>query len=380
MNTNYLDNEERLVLMLAKKNLSKEERGILIQLMESHLDWERIMGSLSLHRIKGIAWSNLKKIFGRDFNIKLTYPNFFKELDYAYRYQMLKAKENMKLTLEVCNEFEKNNVKHVVLKGFVSSSVIYNDFGMREFGDNDILIHSSQLEQALTILKDKGYTQGNYNVINDEITEASRREKIVRTMVSHEVIPLVHKGNPILPHHEVDLQFSIDLMTGNKTDMEVQQLLNRRVEMKLGEGSFYTLDLYDFLIFLCIHFYKEAISLMEVLHYGDLNLYKLCDIYYLIEDFSNINWKEFLFRIQQLNVEKEVYYSLHYVINIFDLMIPVNIIKAISPKNLDYINEVYYYNNENVAHVWGDPIIKRIFNIDRVKQIKVNEEFLGDRG
>lgn len=107
-----------------------------------------------------------------------------------------------------------------------------------------------------------------------------RREIVVRPMISHEVIPLRKKieNNLFVRTHEIDLQFSIDLVTSNRTDELVEEILGRIIEIPLEQGSCYSLSWEDHFLFLCNHFYKEATTDYDVKLYNDLSLYKLCDI------------------------------------------------------------------------------------------------------
>ena len=52
--------EYELIILLTKQDLNEGEINRLKELLGSHLEWDRIIGLLYIHRVLGIAWLNLK--------------------------------------------------------------------------------------------------------------------------------------------------------------------------------------------------------------------------------------------------------------------------------------------------------------------------------
>ena len=55
--------EKRLVILLSKPNLNEFEIKELVNLLNSYLNWDKVIGMLEMHRVSGIAWHNLKQYF-----------------------------------------------------------------------------------------------------------------------------------------------------------------------------------------------------------------------------------------------------------------------------------------------------------------------------
>ncbi|MEI3916267.1 MULTISPECIES: nucleotidyltransferase family protein [Bacillus] len=362
--------EYELIILLTKQDLNESEINRLKELLGSHLEWDRIIGLLYIHRVLGIAWLNLKKYYSQDEKNRCAMPRLFKLLNESYNAQKEKFSEQLEYTYQVCKALEDKNIRYVVLKGVSLSGIIYKDGGLRDFNDNDILIHPNDLDRAKEEILSLGYVQGNVKH-HIKIVKPTRRELLIRRMNSHEVIPLVKdisKDSMLAAHHVIDLHFSVNLMTKNHNEDIVEKFLNHRIKEKIQGKMIYSLDYNDMFIFLCEHFYKEAKSVRDLNMYKDLLLYKICDIYHILLNKNLINWNTIVSTIEEYEMEKQVEFALTYVKRIFKCDISPLLNKNSYNEDFDI---VYQYDSEEVAykHNANQELVDRVFDISRPRMI-----------
>ncbi|SDT35719.1 Uncharacterised nucleotidyltransferase [Paenibacillaceae bacterium GAS479] len=367
--------EHNLVLLLSKPQWEADDVREVFKLLESYLDWSLVLGLLQFHRIAGVAWKNISSEILNENELKCSSYKFILLVKKLYEVQKIKAEGQLKKTIKVCQALEAENIQYAVLKGIVLSNCIYKDLGARDFNDNDILIHPCHIKQAINVLLRFGYIQGEYDEVKNSILRKDRQELLFHSLVSHEVHPFVIKVNdhPCMNNHIVDLQFSVDLNTGNRTDDLVEKLLinGQRVNLQ-SYGAVSTLSWMDFLIFLCIHYYKEAITLKYVYEYKDQLIYKICDIFHFVKNKDIVlDWECFLQRTIEMNAEKAVYYSFYSLNEVYGEVVPMEKLEVIRSEDLAFLNQVYKYGKEEVVHIWNDSLISRVFNITKMKDIEL---------
>lgn len=364
--------QKRVIILLIKPFLQKNEEKELMELLKCHLDWSAIIGMLIAHRVIGLAFLKLKDLIDKYGFLEYAFSKILPISRDMYNVQAIRMKENLERVIEISAIFKKEGIPYVLLKGVALTLEIYEDFGSRNFNDSDILTHPSNLQAVLKVLKEHGYIQGRLNHSTGEMIELNRRDIITRSLISHEVIPLQKKieNHPFVLTHEIDLQFSVNLMSSKRTDEITESLISRRISIETQQGHFYSLQWEDHFIFLCIHYFKEASTDSEVKLYNDLSLYKLCDItYLLLSSKISLNYDIILDRISIYDAIQAVYFALNNIKEVFGQEIVEPIFSRMKIENTDFLNQVFYYDSNKVAYSWKEPLIDRIFNMDRVGKV-----------
>lgn len=363
-----LTDEERLVLLCSKPALRNAEVEDFRQLMAAHMDWSRVFGMLHTHGVMGTAWQNIERYFLVKGTEKAVYGKFVSSVKQMYHMQKMRGEQQCRFTLDICHELDKRSIQYSLLKGIVLSQVAYGDLGSRDFKDNDMLIHSSQIDEAIAIMKEMGYVQGMINYKTNSVTPLPRREIMIRSMVSHEVIPLIKyiENSPFLEYHALDLQFSLDLMTSRRTDTAVQQMLERSQIIDVAGHPVRTLEWEDLLLFMLIHLTREATSELDVMAYKDILLYKFMDIHRFLDSPQvNVDWDKVLQRAQDLNFQKEVFYALHYTQILYGEAGPEGFLDKLNIEDWEFLDQVYRYNSEDIAIRWQNSFEERLFDTNR---------------
>ncbi|MEK5364678.1 nucleotidyltransferase family protein [Bacillus sp. FSL R5-0654] len=374
MNNKDLRNEYKLIILLTKKDLNLYEKEHLVDLLHKNLEWDKIIGMLEVHRVAGIAWLNLKQYFFNDDSNRCAFPRLYKYLKNAYSIQKCRADEQFKYTSVICQSLTENKIEYVLLKGISLSEYVYEDLGLRDFNDNDILVHPDDTERAKSLILSLGYEQGE-SKHHSKIIKPNRKEILVRKLSSHEIVPLVKNvvdSEQFLTQHIIDLHFSVNLMTKNHNINIIDELFRRKIEFEINNQKIFMLNKESLLIFLAEHFYKEAICYRDVKMHKDLLLYKLADIYYLLAK-KEIDWNWVLEFSKKYNFENQIFFALKYIQKIFDTTSFDRILNNLIVKEDTILNNVYHYDSDSLAFVYdNENLIERMFDIYKVNKELIN--------
>ena len=188
--------------------------------------------------------------------------------------------------------------------------------GCRTSNDIDLLVRPDAVGEVCGRLRKAGFKQGH--VRSGEFVPATRREVLESKLTRGETVPFIKPvGLPQMNWLEVDVNFSLDY----KPDKGalVGEMLAHTPVRRAGSLSVRTLGKDDFLIHLCCHFYKEAASMPWVRMGRDMSLYKLGDIYMLLEDSSPKQISRMFERARQLGLEKECAFAALYAESCFNM-------------------------------------------------------------
>lgn len=356
--------EIEAVLMLSDPCLSREDGDRLCAAMASDIDWYRVLGLLAAHRTAGIAWMNVLE-HAIETRQRMRPGYFLKGLEIMFRGQRHMALEQIMYARYVMDELARHGMRSALLKGGAVALMAYRDPGARQFNDNDILIDRAQIEEVGATLKDMGYVQGSWDYAAGSVRPALRKEVVFLSITSHQTYSYM-KAVPEsswLDAHRLDVHLSIDLMTANRTDDAVHELLNNSITV--GEPPVRTLDPVDMLIFCCIHFYKEAMYIGEVRRLKDLVLYKLADLIGLLGLAAGRLYE----RTRHLGQEEAVYFALHHVDVLYPGRVDRGLLDALRPGSLEYIDQIY--DGDRPVHHWTQGIVDRFFDASRAAELPV---------
>lgn len=353
--------EIELVLLLSLPDPRPDQAEAMLELLNTPLDWNQVLGMLTVHRVVGIAWHNILRYVIQHRQTLLS-AYFLKSLKVTAAGQRLMAQEQMSRTAEMQRALADAGVRSAILKGGAVAAMAYPDPGMRMFHDNDVLVDPDRLRDAVAVLQDLGYVQGSWDYATASVRPAPRRQVLHMAMHSHQTYSYM-KPTPeatVLECHRLDVHFSVDLMTGNRSDAAVSALLDDRIELR-GLTSISPIDM---LIFSCVHFAREAAHRNEVMALKDLVLYKLVDVVALLADRDLDGVPE---RAAHLGFAREVYFALHHTDELFTGRVPAELLDRLRPDDLGYLDEVG--EGEGEVHRWRAPMKQRMFDIHRLREL-----------
>jgi hypothetical protein len=368
MDRKDLSFERQLVLMTSVEvadNMSEK----LKELVSCVVDWADVVFQMITHRTVNMFYYNLKK-----FNL---FDMLEKEIQRLLESQWKVYSERntyyLKELVTILKEFEKHNVVVPILKGNLLASVVYPSLETRIFNDLDLIMKLDDIEPVTKALESVGFVQGHYDEEKDVIIEASRKEKVLQQMTSHELQEFQKlSSNNFARLVQVDVNHDI-LWKGNcPYKVDTRDLISRAIPIEINNANGYMLEYIDNIIQLSCHLYKEATLMIWITDLRDLKIYKFADLYMYIKKFyGQIDWLQLKERVKAYKLEKVVYYNFHYIEMMFGEIIPVDVMTDLRPEDLSYLDEYGIENNEPAK--WEFDFFTRLFDTNRVVSIDQNK-------
>lgn len=368
MKRDELSLERQLVLMTAIE--VEEAQGTrLEEILNSHLNWADIIFQMITHRTAGMFYYNLKKFKLVD---KLE-KEISRLLDANWQVYGERNAYYQKELTNVLKAFNEHKVVVPVLKGNLLATMVYPELETRIFNDLDMIMKLDDVVPVTQALEGIGFVQGHFDEEKQEIIAASRKEKMLQQMVSHELQEFQKiSDNKFAKLVQVDINHDV-LWKGNcPYKVPTEELIERALPIDINGVRGYMLDYIDNIIQLSCHLYKEATLMMWVTDLRDLKIYKFSDLHmYIKKFFDKIDWDLLIERIKGYNLDKVVYYNFHYIEMMFGELIPEKVLNALRPDDLTYLDEYGIENKE--PSIWEYDFFTRLFETDRVLTLAENQ-------
>jgi len=362
--------EVELVLLLSDPLPPEAGLARLEELVVGTHDWNRVLGLLHTHRTAGTAWCNLVRL-GFEVMERIKPAYLLHGLELTHRAQRLYADDQLTRTVALMREFDAAGIDCVMLKGAAVARMAYPDTGMRFFGDNDLLFRRSDIGRVGEILRGAGYRQGRWNATTGEIVPASRREIMLHSVHAHETFPYLRTEPDarIATVHEVDVHFSVDLLSSNNTDESVARILDRRSEVDGVAGApLWTPHAEDMFVFVAVHFEREATHMSEVGSTRDLVLYKLLDLLAMLGSTTlPLDPGSVVRRAAELGLGRELYFGLYYLDVLYPGRVPAELLEAARPEETGYLHQLR--DNSGPVHTWRAALTDRFFDSRRQDEL-----------
>ena len=145
--------EESLLLLSARRHLTREQRAELERLLAGPVDWRFVLAMANRHRILPLLHASLK----REGELDRIPPALLQVLLTAVRESV---GQSLALTVElvrILREFEQSGVPAVPCKGPAAAVAAYGDISYRSFGDLDILVPPECFHLASRAVNALGY-------------------------------------------------------------------------------------------------------------------------------------------------------------------------------------------------------------------------------
>lgn len=317
-----------------------------------------VLGMLFANRMAGIAYHVLEKcgLLGkadREFRNSLRNAALLNEkMNQAY----LECVKALTIELDGCG------VPYALLKGAYLCH--WYPKGCRTSNDIDVLVSPDDVGKISAKLKEAGFRQGD--IRNGVFTPATRRQIIESKMTRGETVPFMKEVKlPFMKYLEVDLNFSLDYK--NSDDKTLKEMLARTEYRAVAATQIRTLDLYDFMLHLCSHLYKEATTIAWIRMKRDMTFYKYCDIYALLHHFTDDQFENLYAYASKNNLETELAYCLRSLKAFFSSEIAFEERIPVSADCLDHVfapaeKKLYRYTVSDPA--------ERFFEKDRIALLR----------
>ena len=144
--------EDRLCLLLARREIPPDLRKLILQLLSAPLRWPVVLERLSNHQIQPLAYRNL---------LDLGFPGVPDAVQGELKRDFLANwRRNEQLARELgllLHLLDTAGIPVIPLKGVTLAQSLYGDVSLRVCADIDILVPADQVAHALELILARGY-------------------------------------------------------------------------------------------------------------------------------------------------------------------------------------------------------------------------------
>ena len=222
-----------------------------------------------------------------------------------------------------------------------------------------------------------GGIQGH--IEGEKIVSATKKEVMFSQLNTYETVPVIKKtGNSYLPFHAFDINFRL----GNDDKGVMSKIMLQDTEIvRNSRFVLRTMLLEKFLIYLCIHLYREAVMVYKIVRGNDLLLYKFMDIhYFIVSNKRKLSWKRLLDETKTLGRQKDVYYTLYFTEELYPGTVEDGVLEAFDMSEKKYLNQYRGRDNSEEVYDWKLKFHERMFDsVSRIEEARKNIEQEGKR-
>jgi hypothetical protein len=144
--------EERLLLLLLRVELDSAAQDAARALIRAGIDWDRLLNLAAAHRVSALAYIRIQACFA-----DVTPTETLAALERVYQAQRW---DNLNMTSQMTKlvgAMDGAGIAALPLKGPAVALSLYDNLYLREYKDLDLLVRSSELERAKTVMAGQGY-------------------------------------------------------------------------------------------------------------------------------------------------------------------------------------------------------------------------------
>jgi len=262
-----LQSEDKLILSSVKINLCPSELEQLNCLIKLIQDWDYLITTIIERGIGPLFYKKLPFLT----NSSLIPETVKNKLQQAYYKTFSRSTILYEHFRRIAEAFYLQDVPVITLKGIYLSEWLYQDIGLRQFSDIDLLVKEKEGEKCLRILSDLGYKPSEISL-----------SKLVLSRFE-----IIHYSAMILNGVSVEIHIKLH-SESEKYNVLVSELWKNAIPTTLNGTNVYTLNTYDLLVHLCLHLDKHFQK-------GHVQFTCFNDITNLLERNSDaINWTKFI--------------------------------------------------------------------------------------
>ncbi len=235
--------EHELLVCIARKSLPQSESERLRSLAQEELDWSYLLESATTHGLLPLLANHVTQQAAN------LVPQTI--LDQLRRGLLNSRKDNLYLLnrlFGVLRLFKTEKLRTLAFKGPVLGGMLYDDVGLRQAGDLDLLIARQDFLRARELLQSAGF------LMEPQLTSAQMASQL-RT---HCEMPFVGEDK----FSVVDLHWGLTPKSF-PFPVNFEDLFARRQKISLGGQEVETFADEDLLLYLCVHGAKHYWSRLE---------------------------------------------------------------------------------------------------------------------
>ncbi len=268
--------------------LSNSIRNEVCKKKYDNVDWNELINLSRKHKIEGLIYSALNKTELLE-NID---EDKVKDLKKEVFFTGVTQISNMSKLEKVFNEFSKENVPVIVLKGLVVREY-YPQPEQRSMSDADIFVKAKDINKSKKILIDLGYTEID--------AEASHHIKYIKS------------GYPM-----IELHWHVMKRDGfsDELDLFEDDIWDRTIEVKVKGAKVLSLGYEDLALHLCMHMAAHLAA-------SGFGVRQIADLVLLVEKKGHlIDWTLFINKAEEFGFKKFIIIMFKICNILFSMDIP----------------------------------------------------------
>lgn len=290
----------QLLLNCLKRGASDGETKSLSRLSPER--WQALLKLAAGQRVRPLLWHRIQA--------KRLAPIVPVEIADALRRSVFgNTTRNLRLYGElrqVLSVLQSEGIELILLKGIYLASAVYEQIGLREMSDVDVLAHPSDLPRVVEIMTDLGYAPVHPIFLD------------VTFQTMQHLPPMEKKGVA-----SFELHWNVS-SPGLRHSIEIEDLWKHAVPVQMVGFHALVFALEDLLLHLCVHASHQ--------HQFSSGLRPLCDIAEIIHRFNSaIDWQTFVERAIVRNWQRGVYLTLRLAKEMIDADVPASVLEKLQP-------------------------------------------------
>jgi hypothetical protein len=357
--------ENKLVILLSKMILVKEDIKTLESILKDSVDWEIVVKQLKMHKITALAHYNL-------YINELLYiipRNVKKILEMQYYENKHKQETFDEHFLPICSKFQSNGIKYCVLKGYILQKILYPAH-TRYYNDIDVLIQRDSYPLVMELLNDLGYFSEK-----SVLKSMNRKEEIYLLLNTYELPQFIKEvDNEKCKLIKIDLQHQYSFYKQYQYNVEVEKELQFPNYFINNEVIIPYQPYHELLIHLCAHAFGDSTVVSEIAMGKAFRLRSFADIYSFLSKFEDkIDNIKFVQEVISRKVVMPVYFCLYYIQEIFGTIQKAN--KLLKMLKLELQDESFLFrcgieNGFKNSVIWEETLEGKLFNATSIKDVE----------
>lgn len=224
--------EEQLILLSVGITADVSTLERIDQLITEVNDWEIFLETI-INR--GIGPLFLQKISSLK-NKHIIPENVITKLRNVYHKTLTRSMLLSDQFVKISKLFDEHRIRTIVLKGTLLSEWLYNDIGLRQFSDIDLLVPEEKARECISLLESMGYVASYIPVskLIDQYSEVVHYPPMIKNGVSIEIHIRLHR-------------------TQKEYDFKIKEMIRDAVPVQIYGIKTLSLSLYDLIIHVCVH-------------------------------------------------------------------------------------------------------------------------------
>ena len=153
MNQNH-NPEFRLLCELARPDIDPNQLGVIIDLIQAGINWERLIRLAESHKVLAVLSRGINCL------PENLLPETIVKLSHDFvKTNLLNNLSATQKLLEIVRLFEQDSIQCIPYKGAVLTQMLYSNLALRQFGDLDIIVAKQDLDKAIALLIQNDFFQ-----------------------------------------------------------------------------------------------------------------------------------------------------------------------------------------------------------------------------